>query len=155
MKGDAKIIELLNEILREELSAINQYFLHARMCKNWGYEGLGGKIMASSIEEMKHARSVADRILFLDGLPNLQTLNKLDIGENVPEMLKLDLQRELNAVAFLKKAINTCYDARDHGTRELLERIIKDEEDHVDWLEAQLEIIDTCGVENYLTEQIS
>lgn len=155
MKGDTKIIELLNELLREELSAINQYFLHARMCKNWGYEKLGAKIMAGSVEEMKHARSVADRILFLEGLPSLQTLNKLNIGEDVPEMLRLDLQRELAAVSSLQKGINACYDVRDHGTRELLEGILREEEEHVDWLEAQLEVIKTCGVENYLADQLA
>lgn len=154
MKGDATIIKLLNELLKEELSAINQYFLHARMCKNWGYHRLGAKIMEGSIEEMKHARAVTDRILFLEGMPNLQMLNKLNIGESVPEMLKLDLERELAAVAFLRDGINTCYDVGDHGSRELLEGILKDEEEHVDWLEAQHDIIKGCGVENYLAEQL-
>ncbi len=154
MKGDSNIIKLLNELLKEELSAINQYFLHARMCKNWGYERLNAKIMSESIDEMKHARAVTDRILFLEGLPNLQALNELTIGESVSEMLKLDLQRELAAVAFLKKGIKTCYDASDHGSRELLESILKDEEEHIDWLEAQLDIIKGCGVENYLAEQL-
>ena len=155
MKGDPVIIKMLNDLLKEELSAINQYFLHARMYKNWGYERLAQKVMQGSIEEMKHARAVTDRILFLEGVPNLQTLNKLNIGENAAEMLELDLQRELAAVVFLKDGINKCYDSRDHGSRELLEEILQDEEEHVDWLEAQLEIIKTCGVENYLTEQLN
>lgn len=154
MKGDPNIIKLLNELLKEELSAINQYFLHARMCKNWGYERLNTKIMSESIGEMKHAQAVTDRILFLEGMPNLQTLNKLNIGEHVPEMFRLDLKRELAAVAFLKRGIKTCYDASDHGSRELLESILKDEEEHIDWLEAQLDLIKGCGVENYLAEQL-
>lgn len=155
MKGDANIIKLLNELLKEELSAINQYFLHSRMCKDWGYERLSAKIMSESIGEMKHAQAVTDRILFLNGMPNLQVLNKLTIGESVHEMFKLDLQRELDAVAFLKDSIKTCYDANDHGSRELLESILKDEEEHIDWLEAQLDSIKGCGIENYLAEQMA
>lgn len=154
MKGDPSILKLLNELLKEELTAINQYFLHARMCKDWGYERLNTKIMSEAIGEMKHAQAVTDRILFLDGIPNLQALNKLTIGESVHEMFKLDLDRELAAVAFLKASIKTCYDASDHGSRELLESILKDEEEHIDWLEAQLDIIKGCGIDNYLAEQL-
>ncbi len=154
MKGDPNIVKLLNDLLREELSAINQYFLHARMCKNWGYERLGGKIMSESVDEMKHAQAVTDRILFLEGVPNLQVLNKLNVGKSVHEMLELDLARELGAVAFLKNGISTCYNASDHGSRELLEGILKDEEEHIDWLEAQLDSIKGCGIENYLAEQL-
>ena len=154
MKGNPNIIKLLNELLKEELSAINQYFLHARMCKNWGYERLNTKIMSESIGEMKHAKVVTDRILFLEGVPNLQALSKLSIGETVHEMFKLDLERELAAVAFLKDSIKICYDASDHGSRELLESILKDEEEHIDWIEAQLDSIKGCGIENYLAEQL-
>lgn len=154
MKGDAKIIRLLNELLKEELSAINQYFLHARMCLSWGYKKIGNKIMAGAIDEMKHARAAADRILFLEGVPNVQHLNKLTIGGDMVEMLTNDLERELSGVAFLKNAIATCYDTKDHGTREIFEHILKDEEEHIDWLEEQLEIIKTCGIENYLTRQL-
>ena len=154
MKGDQNIIKLLNGLLKEELSAINQYFLHARMCKNWGYERLNVKIMSEAIGEMKHAQAVTDRILFLEGIPNLQALNKLTVGETVHEMFELDLARELAAVAFLKDGIKTCYDVSDHGSRELLENVLKDEEEHIDWLEAQLDIIKGCGIENYLAEQL-
>ena len=154
MKGNPNIIKLLNELLKEELSAINQYFLHARICKNWGYERLNTKIMSESIGEMKHAQAVTDRILFLEGLPNLQALHKLSIGASVSEMFKFDLARELAAVAFLKDGIKTCYDASDHGSRDLLESILKDEEEHIDWLEAQLDVIKGCGSENYLAEQL-
>ena len=154
MRGDDNIIQLLNDLLREELTAINQYFLHARMCKNWGFNHLYEKIMAGSIEEMKHARSVTDRILFLEGQPNLQALGKLYIGDDVEKMFSNDLQRELKAVEFLRAGIDTCYQAKDHGSRELLEAILKEEEEHVDWLEAQLELISSCGKENYLAEQL-
>ena len=154
MKGDEKILHMLNELLREELTSINQYFLHARMCKNWGFSRLNAKIMEGSIEEMKHARAVTDRILFLEGRPNLHVLNKLNIGEDIPEMLQFDLQRELDAVSFLKKSIDLCYKTADHGSRELLESILHDEEEHVDWLEMQLDLVDKCGLENYLSEQL-
>lgn len=155
MRGDDNIIQLLNDLLREELTAINQYFLHARMCKNWGFDRLYEKIMAGSIEEMKHARSVTDRILFLEGQPNLQALGKLYIGDDVEKMFSNDLQRELKAVEFLQAGIDTCYQAKDHGSRELLEAILKEEEEHVDWLEAQIELISSCGKENYLAEQLN
>ncbi|MDE3269078.1 MAG: bacterioferritin [Pseudomonadota bacterium] len=154
MRGDENIVNLLNDLLREELTAINQYFLHARMCKNWGFERLYAVIMESSIEEMRHARNVTDRILFLEGKPNLQALGKLYIGDNVETMFKNDLQREIKAVEFLRANIDICYQAKDHGSRELLEAILKDEEEHVDWLEAQLELISSCGRENYLAEQL-
>lgn len=154
MKGDPKVIQALNEILMGELTAINQYFLHARMCKDWGYERIAEVIYKESIDEMKHAQDIVDRVLFLDGLPNLQKLGTLNIGETVPEQLKADLSTEYEAIPRLKQAIKLCSDVGDHGTRELLEHILVDEEKHVDWLESQLGIIKDIGVENYLGEQI-
>ncbi|MCB0367593.1 MAG: bacterioferritin [Bdellovibrionaceae bacterium] len=153
MKGHADIIAMLNEVLCGELTAINQYFLHARMCKDWGYNKIGDVIYHESIDEMKHAKEVTDRILFLEGLPNLQKLETLEIGEKVPEMLKNDLRLEERAIPRLKKGIELCQKHSDHGTRHLLEEILRDEERHVDWLESQLHIIGEVGVENYLTEQ--
>lgn len=154
MNGDADVIKALNEILTGELTAINQYFLHARMCTHWGYEKLGKVIYAESIDEMKHAQKLTDRILFLEGLPNLQKLGALNIGQNVPEALKADLDLEGLAVPRVKKAIELCWRASDHVSRELLEYILADEERHVDWLESQLGVIDEIGKENYLAQQI-
>lgn len=155
MKGHVEVIKHLNVILTNELTAINQYFLHARMCQAWGFEKIGGKIYKESIDEMKHAQSLIDRILFLEGVPNLQKLGTLNIGETVPEQLKSDLQMELSGHKDLKVAVKVCVDAEDHASRELLESIIASEEEHIDWLEAQLEIIQKIGVENYLAQQIS
>jgi bacterioferritin len=154
MKGDPKVIEILNEVLTGELTAINQYFLHARMCKSWGYTKLGDKIHKESIDEMKHASALTDRILFLEGLPNLQRLGKLNIGETVPEQLAADLALELDAIPRLKKGIKICMDASDHGSRELLEHILVSEEEHTDWIEAQLNMIKDIGKENYLAQQM-
>ena len=154
MKGDPKVIEILNEVLTGELTAINQYFLHARMCKSWGYNKLGDKIHKESIDEMKHASALTDRILFLEGLPNLQRLGKLNIGETVPEQLAADLALELEAIPRLKKGIKICMDANDHGSRELLEHILVSEEEHTDWIEAQLSMIKDIGKENYLAQQM-
>ena len=154
MKGDPKVIDALNEILTGELTAINQYFLHARMCKDWGYERIGDKIYKESIDEMKHAQNLTDRVLFLEGLPNLQRLGKLSIGENVKEILEADLKLEMDAREHLKAAIKVCFDATDHASRELFEHILVDEEHHIDWIESQLKIIDDIGIENYLSEQI-
>lgn len=155
MKGDAKVIDALNEILTGELTAINQYFLHARMCKNWGYEKIGSFIHKESIDEMKHAQELTDRVLFLEGIPNLQKLGKLNIGETVPEQLAADLKLEFQAMTNLKAAIKVCFEAADHTSRELLEHILADEERHVDWLETQLSLIKELGKENYLAQQIS
>src|SRR4051812_57999 len=138
MKGDPRVIDALNEILTGELTAINQYFLHARMCKNWGYERIAHIVYKESIEEMKHAQDLTDRVLFLDGIPNLQKLGKLNIGETVPEQLDSDLKLEYQALDRLKVAIKTCFDAADHASRELLEHILCDEEKHIDWIETQL-----------------
>ena len=154
MKGNPKVIEALNEILLGELTAINQYFLHARMCKNWGYDRLAKKIREESIEEMKHASDLTDRILLLDGLPNFQKLGKLNIGENVKELLESDLKLEHEALERLRRAIATCFETQDHASRELLEHILETEEEHVDWIESQLKIISDIGIENYLAQQI-
>ncbi len=154
MKGDAKVIEALNEILTGELTAINQYFLHARMCKNWGYERLADKVWKESIDEMKHAQILTDRILFLEGVPNLQRLFKLNIGETVVEQLKSDLALEMEAIPRLKTAIKLCETAGDHGTRDLLEKILVSEEEHTDWLETQLSLVKDLGKEHYLAQNM-
>ena len=155
MKGDPKVIQCLNDVLTAELTAINQYFLHARMCKSWGYEKLGNHIYKESIDEMKHAQSLIDRILFLEGLPNVQKLGTLHIGETVEEQLKSDLQLEMVAVPRLKDGIAACQAAQDHTSRELLEHILESEESHIDWIESQLTIIKDVGIQNYLATQIS
>lgn len=153
MKGDAEVIKQLNIILEGELTAINQYFLHARMCTDWGYNRIGGKIYHESIDEMKHAQALIDRVLFLEGLPNLQKLGALRIGENVPEILKCDLALEYDAIPKLRTAIAVCEEKKDQASRMLLEDILKSEEEHVDWIESQLQIIKDVGSENYLAQQ--
>jgi len=154
MKGDSKIIEALNEILTSELTAINQYFVHAKMCENWGYQKLAAKKREESIEEMKHADEVIDRILFLDGVPNMQRLNPVKVGEEPVEQHQVDLELEVDARKRLNDAIALCRDKSDNGTRELLEKILKDEEDSIDWLESQLHLVKEVGRERYLAEQI-
>jgi bacterioferritin len=154
MKGDPQVIDLLNEVLTNELTAINQYFIHARMCDNWGYERLYKKNRDESIDEMKHADHVIERILYLEGIPNLQRLGKVNIGENVPEQLRLDLDLERHAIPVLNRGIEACRKAGDNGTADLLEDILEDEEEHANWLEAQLMLLDQVGVQNYLAEQI-
>ncbi|HEY0712334.1 MAG TPA: bacterioferritin [Polyangia bacterium] len=154
MKGKPEIIDALNDILTGELTAVNQYFLHARMCENWGYKRLGAKIRAESIDEMKHADKLIGRVLFLEGLPNLQRLGKLTIGETVPEQLKLDLEVERTALTKLTGYIDLCTRLGDHGTRDLFEDILSDEEEHVDWLETQLSLLSQLGEAQYLAQQL-
>ena len=154
MKGDPKLIDLLNEVLTSELTAINQYFVHAKMCANWGYAKLAEKKREESIEEMKHADVVIERILFLDGVPNMQRLNPVKVGEDPIEQHRVDLELELDAVKRLNGAIAVARDKADNGTRELLESILTDEEDAIDWLEAQLHLVAEVGKERYLAEQI-
>ena len=154
MKGDPNVIKLLNDQLTNELTAINQYFLHSRMYRHWGFEKLGKKEYEESIGEMKHADKLIERVLMLDGLPNLQALHKLMIGETVPEILNCDLQLELVSQKTLKEGISVCEQARYYVSRELFEMILDDTEEHIDWLETQIELIEQVGLQNYLQSQM-
>ena len=154
MQGDPQVIEALNDVLTAELTAINQYFAHAKMCENWGYQKLAKKKREESMEEMRDADVVIDRILYLDGVPNVQRLGPISLGEDPVEQHKADLDLEKAAVERLNEGIALCREKADNGTRELLEGILKGEEEAVDWLEAQLHIVDEIGKDKYLAEQI-
>jgi len=154
MQGNAAILKILNDLLTNELTAINQYFIHAKMCQNWGYQRLASKVRAESIDEMKHADAVIERILFLEGIPNLQKLNKLHVGQTVKEQLESDVQLEYSAIKFLNEGIAAARKAGDNGTEDLMTKILVGEEEHTDWLEAQLELIKQVGEQNYLAQQM-
>jgi bacterioferritin len=154
MKGNEGVIAVLNETLKAELTAINQYFLHAEMCENWGYVRLASYLRKESIEEMKHAEALMERILYLDGMPTMNELFTLRIGRNVKEQIQNDLMLEMDALPRLNQGIALCVQVGDNGTRELLTKILTDEEEHVDYLEAQLHVIQEVGIDNYLAQQI-
>ncbi|MDE2070016.1 MAG: bacterioferritin [Gammaproteobacteria bacterium] len=154
MQGDTKVIQYLNRALKNELTAINQYFLHARMYQNWGLKELGEHERQESLDEMKHADRLVTRILFLEGLPNLQDLGKLYVGEHVKEILECDLRLEMEAAPLLREAIDYCESKNDYISRELFESILQSEEDHIDWLETQLDLITRVGLENYAQKKI-
>jgi len=154
MKGNPDVIKVLNEVLRKELTGINQYFVHSKMCKNWGYEVLAGVHWKESIDEMKHADSLVERILFLEGVPNVAAYDKISVGATVKQQLENDLGLEQAALTVLKPGIKTCLDAQDDASRELLEHIVVDEERHIDWIESQFHQINEVGYENYLAQQI-
>jgi len=152
--ANKEIIKLLNDVLTAELTAINQYFMHSELCGHWGYKKLHGFIRKQSIDEMKHAEVLIERILFLDGIPNVQKMAKVNIGENVSEMMKLDFKLETEALPRLNTAVERCVEIGDNGTRILLEQILVSEEEHVEWLETQIKLIEKLGEENYLTQQL-
>lgn len=154
MKGDLKVIEFLNRVLRNELTAINQYFLHSRMFKDWGLKALGDYEFQESVDEMKHADGLIERILFLEGLPNMQDVGKLRIGEHTREMLSCDLDLEMEAIPDLREAIEYCESCKDFVSRDLFDAILSSEEEHVDWLETQLDLIERVGIENYQQSQM-
>jgi bacterioferritin len=155
MQGNKQVIDVLNQVLRKELTGINQYFMHAKMCDNWGYERLHKLIREESIEEMRHADKIIERILFLEGTPNVSSYDKIQVGSTVKQQLENDLGLEMAALAILRPGIKTCLEVSDDASRELLEDILVDEEKHVDWIEAQLHQIEEVGYQNYLAQQIN
>ena len=154
MQGNPQVIELLNDVLTAELTAINQYFIHAKMMENWGYERLASHTRDESIDEMRHAERITDRILFLEGVPNFQRLSPIRVGENVPEQFQVDVQLEYAAIKRLNDGIAVCVEVGDNTTRELLENILISEEDHADWLETQLGLVEALGAPTYLAQQL-
>ena len=154
MKGNDEVLTLLNNLLTNELTAINQYFVHAKMCENWGFERLAHKIREESIDEMRHADQVISRILFLEGVPNLQRYHKLRVGETVKEQLESDLQLEYSAMGFLNQAIEAARRVSDNATEAMMSNILVSEEEHTDWIETQLELIKQVGEQNYLAQQL-
>ena len=154
MKGHDQVVSALNDVLTAELTAINQYWVHARMCENWGYRRLWKKVREESIGEMKHADELIERILYLEGVPNVQKLGKINVGQTVPEQLRADLEVEKSAIKRLNSAIELCRSLGDNGSRELLEGILTDEEAHANWIEAQLTLIEQAGEAHYLAQQI-
>ena len=154
MKGNEEVLGLLNQLLTNELTAINQYFVHAKMCQNWGYDRLAAKIREESIDEMRHADEIIGRILFLEGVPNLQRLGKLHVGETVREQLESDLQLEYSAIAFLNQGVEASRKAGDNATEDMMKKILVSEEAHTDWIETQLELIRQIGEQNYLAQQL-
>jgi bacterioferritin len=154
MRGQEQVITLLNDVLTAELTAINQYFIHARMCENWGYERLWKKVREESIGEMRHADRLIARILYLEGVPNVQRLGRVNVGETVAEQLRLDLEVERAAVAMLNNGVELCRSLGDNGSRDLLEDILRGEEQHIDWIERQLTLIQQMGEAHYLAQQV-
>jgi bacterioferritin len=154
MRGHEQVITLLNDVLTAELTAINQYFIHARMCENWGYQRLWKKVREESIGEMKHADRLIARVLYLEGVPNVQRLGKVNVGETVPEQLRLDLEVEKAAIKMLNDGIERCRTLGDHGSRDLLEDLLEGEEEHANWIEAQLTLIQQMGEAHYLAQQV-
>ena len=154
MKGKKEVLDILAEVLSAELTAINQYFIHSKLCKNWGYTTLGDYLRKESIDEMKHADLIMERILYFDGIPDLQKYMKINVGKNVAELLEHDLQLEYSAVERLNRGIEISVSMKDNGTRELLERILVAEEEHIDWIETQQNLIKEIGLENYLAQKI-
>jgi bacterioferritin len=154
MKGDAKVIEILNEVLTAELTAVNQYFIHAKMCADWGYMDLAAYTKAESIDEMRHAELMIDRILFLEGVPNMQRYFKVKVGTTVKEQFENDLALEVEAVKRLNNGVKACVEVGDNTSRQILEKILAEEEHHIDWLETQLQLIESIGAERYLSQKL-